>query len=273
MKNNIKMNKSALSKMLAIAIIIIVVIVVVAGAYYYSTTLNPSTNPSPSPSATPSATPAQTTTPSSTAAPSASPTVAPSASQSPTTSPTAQPSPSTQPIANFRAGAYANYTIKTYDKVTGNETSNMPMNWQITEGTANGTNVWVVTMSTTVTSDNVTMDSFIIMNIDKTTYKPVSGQMKVISDGITILDQTIDLSSPQYNATASAIDPNTIIGTESITVAAGTFNCQKATTTDSTTGAVNNVWLNSNIPVWGIVKMTTTEGTVVTSITELIAYG
>jgi len=188
MKNSIRMNKSALSKMLAIAIIVIVVIVVVAGAYYYSTTMNPSTNPSPSPSATPSTSPSPTTNPSSTVAP----TTTPSASQSPTTSPTAQPSPSTQTIANFRAGAYANYTIKTYDKATGSETSNMPMNWQVTEGTANGINVWIVTMSTTTTADNVTMNSYIIMNIDKTTYKPVSGQLKVISEGITILDQTID---------------------------------------------------------------------------------
>jgi len=146
----------------------------------------------------------------------------------------------------------------------------MPFNWAVSDGNT----IWVLSMSTTITSDNTTTESLLIYNIDKTTNQPISGRIEAISEGVVIYNQTIDLSSPTYNSTGSAeIDPNTIVGQETITVTAGTFNCQKAVTTDTTTGAVNTVWINADIPVWGIVKITTTEGTVVTSLTELIAYG
>ena len=244
---NIK-SKSAVSMILVAVVIVIIIIAAVAGAYYYTTTQTPSTSPSPSPSAT--------------ATPSTSPSASPSAS------PSVTPGPTALPIANFHAGAYANYTITTYDNVTGLETSSMPFNWAVSDGNTN----WVLTMSTTVTSDNTTTDSLLIYNIDKATNQPTSARIEAVSGGIVIINETIDLSSPTYNTTGSAeINPNTIVGQESITVAAGTFNCEKAVTTE--TGTTSTVWINSNIPIWGIVKMTTTEGTTVTSKTELISYG
>jgi hypothetical protein len=118
------------------------------------------------------------------------------------------------------------------------------------------------------------MDSLLVMNIDKTTYEPISGRIEAIADGVVLFNETIDLSSPAYNTTGTAvIDPNTIVGQESVTVPAGTFTCQKATTTDTSTSTVNNVWINSDVPMWGIVKMTTTQGTVIISQTVLTAYG
>ncbi len=254
MKKNLVKNKSAVSIAIVAVIVIIVVVAIVAGAYYYTTTQKPNPNASPTPTPTATASPVE----------SASPTVAPSTSPSPT------PQPTAMPIANFRAGAYANYTITTYDATTGNETSSLPFYWTI----ADGNTVWVLTESTTVISQNMTIESSLIFNVDKTTLHLISGRLLSTSAGVVITNQTIDLSSPVYNTTGSEIiDPSLIIGQESITVPAGTFNCEKATTTDATTGAVTNVWINSNIPAWGIVKLTTTQGSVVTSLTELTAYG
>ena len=259
MKKHIIKNKSAVSMVIVAAVIVIIVIAAVAGAYYYTTTQNPSTSPSPSATSTPSTSPSGSTSPSSSASPSTSPSPTPSASAAPFT-----------PIANFHAGAYANYTITTYDSVNGSETSSMPFNWAVSDGNT----VWVLTMSTTVTSDNTTTDSLLIYNIDKTTHQPISARLEAVSGGVVIMNETIDLSSPTYNTTGSAeINPDTIIGQESVTVTAGTFNCEKAQTTGATTGTVSNVWINADIPIWGIVKMTTTQGTVVTSLTELVAYG
>jgi hypothetical protein len=258
MKRNILRNNSALSMVLVAAIIVIVVVAAVAGGYYYTTTQNPSASPSVSPTATATASPSITNTPasSSSASVTATPTVAPSSSAS------------YQAIANFRSGAYANYTIKTYDNVTGLETSSMPFDWDVTDG---GTN-WVLTMTTTSTSEGSTSKTYLIMNLDKTTNQPVSGRIKMIVDGSVFLDETIDLTSPQYSSPGSAVvDPNMIVGQESITVAAGTFNCYKAQTT--TAGETSTIWLNSQVPMFGIVKMIQTQGAVVVSKTELVSFG
>ena len=264
MKKHIIKNKSAMSMVIVAAVIVIIVIAAVAGAYYYTTTMNPSTSPSPSASSTPSVStsPSATTSPSSSASPSASP----SASSS------ATPAASAVPIANFRAGAYANYTLNTYDNVTGVLTQTMPMDWGVTDGTINGTSVWVLTLTTTITADNSTTKSYLIYNVDKSTNKATSGELKVVTDGNVIMDQTIDISSPTYKtASSSEVDPNTIVGQETITVTAGTFNCEKAVTTES--GQTSTIWISQTVPVYGMVKMITTEGTITTSQMELLSYG
>ena len=62
------------------------------------------------------------------------------------------------------------------------------------------------------------------------------------------------------------------IGYESVTVPAGTFiNCLKTESTSS--NEVTDVWFNSSVPIFGIVKSTSSEnGSVVTTIV-LQSYG
>jgi hypothetical protein len=267
MKNILAMNNlppppSQRSRKMLYAIIAIVIIVVAiaAGAFLLMQKSPNNPNPSSSPTATPYSTAGTTSTP----------TANPSSSTSATATPA--PSSSIQAIANFRSGAYANYTVTTYDNSTGAQTASYPMDWAVTDGNVNGVNVWVLTMTTTFTGGGSTSKTDIIMNLDKSTYQPISGRLLMVSDGQVIFDQTLDLSSAQSSSPgASVVDPNTYVGKETITVAAGTFVCDKAVTTQS--GTTSTVWVNSNVPMFGLVKMVSMEGSIVTSKFELVNKG
>lgn len=260
---NIITSKSAFSKMLAVAIIVIIVIAAAAGVYYYTTMQNPSNSPSPSASSTPSASPSGSTNPSS----SASPTVAPSVSAS------ATPAPSTQPIANFRAGAYANYTLKTYDNETGNLTAEMPYNWEVSDGTYNGTSCWLLLLTTQTVSGNDTAKIVILSYIDKSTTQAIHMTLTLYTNEVVTYTQEIDPTTAGSGGAPSAVNPSNYVGQESVTVSAGTFTCEKATTTTGLT--VASVWVNSNVSIFGIVKSQEiqTSNNVVISTTELTAYG
>jgi hypothetical protein len=71
------------------------------------------------------------------------------------------------------------------------------------------------------------------------------------------------------------IDLNMVTGHETITVPAGTFDCDKVTVTSTSEGKtiVTNEWVNTNIPVIGLVKLETKSDGVLTSTTELKDYG
>lgn len=254
MKKNLK-SKSAVSMILVAAIIVIIVVAGAAGAYYYMT--QPSTSPSPSPSPTGTATP--------TASPSV--TATPAASASPTSS------PSTNPIANFKAGAYAIYNTTTYTDGVATVTG---LNFTIGEDTYNGTACWTLT----TTASNDTSNVVIIERISKSNTSELLGNvtMKMYSDGSLIYEDEFDPTTTSATGTGTTeIDPQTIVGYETVTVAAGTFaDCAKASVTSTTATSeteVSTVWISQNIPAFGIVKAESTINGTLSSIVELLSYG
>ncbi len=237
----------------AAVVIVIVVVAAAVGGYY----LTQSPAASPSPSATPTTTPAGTSTPAATETPAA----------------TASPAPSTEPIINFKSGAWANYTLTSYDE-TANTT--MPMDMILGEGTFNGTDCWTMNVTTSFTNEGSTIDTIMVWYMNKTTsFDLLNLKMITYMDGAFVSEDDYDpTNATQFGDSPSQFDPTTIVGQESITVPAGTFDCMKATVTDATSGNISNTWFSSTVPLFGMVKQQTLNSAqVVTSETILEAYG
>ncbi len=252
MKKNLK-SKSAVSMIVIAAVIAIIVIAGVVGAYYLTL---PSTNASPSPSPTATATPAVSPTE----------TATPAASASPTSSPTINP------VVNFKAGAYAIYNTTTY---TVGATTVTGLNFTIGEDTYNGAACWTLT----TTAGNDTSNVVIVERISKSNTSELLGNvtMKMYQDGAVVYEQEFDPATTTATGTGTEeINPNSIIGQETITVAAGTFDCMKASVTSTTTtidDTVTTVWLSQNVPAFGMVKAEATISGTLSSTLELISYG
>lgn len=242
------------SKTLIVAIIIAFAVVVFVGAYYAMTlpTNNngSSTSVSPSPSATSSASP--TSTP----------------------SVTATPGQSGQSSVGYRVGAWANYTMKNYDE-NGGITARYNMRYAVDEGTLKGVDCWLLQTETEFSSEGSVMKTITAYWLDKSSLQGLHYKIQIYSNGIVVSTTENDYSPGDFNDIPTAINPSTVIGQETITVPAGTFNCNKATTTTTDLGTtyVTTVWGNSNIPVVGMVKQEMTSNGVLISATELIAYG
>jgi hypothetical protein len=264
------------SRKTLIAAIVIVIIVVAAVAGAYVVTRPASSNPSPSPSASSgaSSSPSATGTPSSSSSPSH--TASPSSSASPTATPSgASPSPSGQSYAGFRAGAWAKYTIKAYDDAGILESEN-PMTYSIEDGTYNGVACWLLKMELQQGSGDETMKMEMTYWTDKSTLGGLHVKTKMAYlNGTTIFENENDISPSDISDIPTTVDPSTVTGHETITVPAGTFNCDKTTATSTISGttSVSSAWFNSNIPIIGLVKTETTSGGVLTSTTELTEYG
>ena len=72
---------------------------------------------------------------------------------------------------------------------------------------------------------------------------------------------------------AQEINPSTIIGHETKTVAAGTFtDCIKAQTTTESTGSISTTWAHQSVPIFGVVYSEETTNGVLSSTTELTDY-
>jgi hypothetical protein len=101
--------------------------------------------------------------------------------------------------------------------------------------------------------------------------------MKMYQDGAVIYEQEFDPATTSATGTGTAeVNPNSIIGQETITVAAGTFDCMKASVTSTTTttdDTVTTVWLSQNVPAFGMVKAESKISGTLSSTLELISYG
>ena len=174
----------------------------------------------------------------------------------------ASPLPST---TNLKDGAYVNYTVRTYE----NEaiTSEYPITWIVSEGTYNGTDCWVIKVTADINVENSTTTTLIYWYMNKTTYECISMKTQTYVDDVLVSED-----ESKYGSPPAVVDPQTIVGQETITVPAGTFTCDKVVVTDATTGIVTNLWYSTDVPIVGLVKMETYEGTQLTSARELIAY-
>jgi hypothetical protein len=245
------------SKTLIAALVIVLAVVAVVGAYYVMT-LPHDNNPGPSPSA------------------SSSPTASPSSSASPTSTPSATmtPGPSGQTSVGYRDGAWANYTTKHYD-ANGAVTANYDLSYAVDSGTLNGVDCWLLQTELKLSSGSDVMKTVTTYWLDKNTLQGLHYKIVISSNGIVISTTENDYSPGDVNDIPTAINPNTVLGKETITVPAGQFNCDKAATTVTDLGKtyVTTVWGNSNIPIIGMAKQQMTLDGVLISITELTAYG
>jgi hypothetical protein len=246
--------KRSQKKLLAIVAITIIA-VAIAGAYYL--TNNPlSFNPSPSP------TPSQTPAPSS----------SPGTSTNPSSSPTASPTSTTSgPFANYRAGAWANYTSKSYD-ANGAVTEENSISYAVNEGTRNGVACWVLTTESGMGQGDVMKLTYWI---SKSNPESIHIRSQLLTNGVVVSDTESDLNVSDFDLSSLTLPASsTVVAQETITVPAGTFNCEKSTTTMTVYGitSVSDRWVNSNIPILGLVKSQTTDDGVLKSTIELIAY-
>jgi len=241
--------KTLPKKKLAILVSVLIVIIVAGSAgTYYLTLPNNSESPLPSPTETQTASPTQT----------------PTETATPTEVPT--PEPSTQSMDNLRLGDYANYTVKNY--ANGALIAEYPITWIVAEEAYNGTDCWVITVTADVTSENSTTTTILYWYMDKVTYEGLSMKSQTYVDGALVSEDESEFSGPP-----AYIDPQTIVGQETITVSAGTFTCDKVVVTDAATGSVTTQWYSTDVPIVGLVKMETYNGAELTTARELTASG
>jgi hypothetical protein len=259
------------SKTLIAALVIVLAMVAVVGAYYV-TTLPANNNNGPSPSVSPSV----SHSPSSTSMASSSPTTSPQSSASPTSTPqvTATPGSSGQTSTGYRDGAWANYTTKNYD-ANGAVTANYDLGYSVDQGIIKGVDCWLLQTELKLSIDGDVMKTITTYWLDKSSLQGLHYRIVIYSNGVVISTSENDYSPGDFNDIPTAINPNMVLSQESITVPAGTFNCNKAsiTTTDLGNIYVTTVWGNSNVPVIGMVKQELASSGVLITSTELVAYG
>lgn len=108
----------------------------------------------------------------------------------------------------------------------------------------------------------------------KSGLKAVHIRIQVFQGSTLVYSQEYDPSTAptQAGQAPQPVNTQTTVAYETVTVTAGTFfNCPKVEVTSQ--GQVTDTWVNSNVPIFGLVKSETRQsGTLVSSI-ELIAYG
>ena len=206
----------------------------------------------------------------------ASPSPSATVSASPTTTPliTTTPSPSGSSSVGYRAGAWANYTMENYNEA-GGVTGQYNVRYSVDEGMNKGVDCWLLQTVMEFSFDTSTSKTITTYWLDKSSLQGVHYKIEIYSDSTLVSLTENDYAPGDVNDIPTSINPNMAIGQETITVPAGTFNCIKATVTNTDLGNtyVTTTWGDSNVPVVGMVKQTmTSNGALITS-TELTAYG
>ena len=242
------------SKVMIAAVLIIALALAATGGAYYVMTLPHDNNPGPEPS----------------------PTASPQTSPSPTSSPSATvtPSPSGAVSIGYRDGAWANYTLKNYNS-NGAVAANYDMSYAVSQGSINGVDCWILKTELKLSIGTDVTKTVTTYWLNKSNLQGVHYKIVITSNDIVISDTENDYSPGDFNDIPTTINPSTVISKESVTVPAGTFNCDKAVSTQTDLGKtfVTTVWGNSNIPVVGMVKQQMTQDGVLISTTELTSYG
>ena len=199
-------------------------------------------------------------------------------SPTPTPTGTATPTPTgTNPMANWRAGSWALYTIKTYD--AGAVAAESTLKYSMDEGTLNegnysGTACWIMGYEMQSTQEGSTTKTVMTYWVSKSTLEGVHSKMQMYTNNEVIYEHEGDIASGETGDMPEPIDMTTVTSQETITVPAGTFNCGKITITTTVQGTTETTssWANSNIPIIGLVKIEQTSGGALISTTELTDY-
>jgi hypothetical protein len=245
------------SKTMIAGLLVIILVALASAGAYYAMTLPHDNNPGPEPSST------------------VSPSTSPQTSPSPTlpSQVTTTPVPS-QTSTGFRDGAWANYTTENYD-ATGAVVANYDLSYVVSQGTFKGSDCWVFRTELKLNTEGSIMKTVTTYWLDKSDLQGLHYRIVITSNDMVISDTENDYSPGDFNDIPTAIKPSTVVSKETVSVPAGTFNCDKAVITQKDLGKnyVTTIWGNSNIPVIGMAKQTMTQDGVLISSKELIAYG
>ena len=174
----------------------------------------------------------------------------------------------------YRNGAWANYTTQNYDS-NGAVAANYDLGYAVSQGTIKGVDCWILQTERKLSTEGSVMKTVTTYWLDKSNLQGVHYKIVITSNDLVISDTENDYSPGDFNDIPTSINPSTVVSIESVTVPAGTFNCDKAAITQTDLGKtyVTTVWGNSNIPVVGMVKQQMTQDGVLISTTELTSYG
>ncbi len=192
-------------------------------------------------------------------------------SSSPTTQQTTPPSGNTtQSIVNFTSGLNAKYTIKTYDNA-GKIMQERNVTESIAEGTYNGNDCWRIIATSQTPDENV--QQYYTLYISKSTLEYLHIKTQTYSGSVVTSENETDDPSQAKIALvlAEAVDPQTYVDTETLTVTAGTFeNAVKAMITNSE--ETTYIWIHPNVAGYGLVRMESYSNEKLVRTVELIDY-
>ena len=189
--------------------------------------------------------------------PGTSPTAATLPAQVSATVSTATVAPSSGNLTTL--GSAIDYSIiHWYDYQTTGSSAGAPTTGDMREDfgvTYNGASVNKVAMTTTITVAGTQTSTVITTYSDPSSGSTLGGHMTITGGGQVIMDQDVpaDQASSAYNASAQNLlvtNSNarlTSVGSESVTVPAGTYTATEYTWTNAE--GTGNVWIASDLPV------------------------
>lgn len=141
------------------------------------------------------------------------------------------------------------------------------------EETYSGVNCWVLSYTTTMEQQGMTMKNVVTWWMAKSDLHAVHGRTQTYVNDNLVSQQEFDPEqAPKGTEPPEPANVNYAVGYETITVLAGTFtNCIKVEVTKE--GHLVRMWAHPNVPVWGFVKMEGYEDSKLSMTMELISYG
>ena len=178
---------------------------------------------------------------------------------------------------NLRVGAYANYFMA----VPVNETLSFNVALKMSvdrEETCNETLCWVSSMTTEFILDHNTTKMVFTWWLSKDKLVPLLLRMQTYMNDTLLVQQDIypQQAPPEAGEPPQPIDPQSIVGYETIMVPAGMFaNCAKSEVKTVQEGhtVVTDTWIHPDVPVFGIVKMEMYRDGKLYTTMELTSYG
>jgi hypothetical protein len=166
----------------------------------------------------------------------------------------------------LKPGDSTNYTVTTYEN--GTVTAVYPVTWTVIDANYNGTDCLALKIVTDMSDKNSNTTSLVYWYVDKDTYNGIATKTQTYVNGALVSENESAFSGPP-----AQVDPQTIVGQETITVAGGTFTCDKVVVDNyGNTGESATEWYSPAVPMGGLVKVETYKGTQLTTVRELISY-
>jgi len=161
-------------------------------------------------------------------------------------------------VTNFSDGAWANYSSEFYqDGVFVSE--GRLLVWA-NAGTYNGVDCWIYVENETYTLEGGIVQSNIqTYTIDKTTFMGLHQKNEIYENGVNTYSKEFSPGEEGFNDQLLVFKSKTVQATDqSITVPAGVFITTelKGTSVFFVNGATYDatVWINPDVPCWGVVK-------------------
>lgn len=158
------------------------------------------------------------------------------------------------PVTNFSDGSWANYTVTFYED--GQEYLGVMMTYTIS-GNWHNQDCWQYAENLTWTDNNGTWAQIDTYYLDKSSYQCIGQTCETTLNGATYTQEEFT-GENMSNDFARFSNMTVLAKNVSVIVPAGTFSCtEQQGLVDSAVQRVTynvDVWVNSDVPNWGIVK-------------------